>query len=53
MATPEQIDEQIKLEREAIQCGIDKLYKNTRLSEEREYASSSVYGRDPPIPGSV
>lgn len=44
MATPAQIDEQIALERECIRCGIDKLHKDTYKSEEREYASSSVYG---------
>ena len=44
MATPAQIDEQIALERECIRCGIDKLHKDTRKAEEREYASASVYG---------
>ena len=44
MPTPAQIDEQIALERECIKCGIEKLHKNTRNNEEREYASASVYG---------
>ena len=44
MATPAQIDEQVKLERECIKCGVDRLHKDTRKAEEREYASSSIYG---------
>ena len=44
MATKFEIAEQVKLERECIQCGIDKLHKNTRQVEEREYASASIYG---------
>ena len=44
MPTPAQIDEQINHEREAIRCGIDKLYKDTQSLAEREYASASVYG---------
>ena len=44
MPFPHEIDEQIALERECIRCGIDKLHKDTHKSEEREYASSSVYG---------
>ena len=44
MPTPAQIDEQIAHEREAIRCGIDKLYKDTQKLSEREYASASVYG---------
>jgi DNA-directed RNA polymerase len=45
MPTPAQIDEQVKHEREAISCGINKLNKDTQRAEEREYASSSVYGK--------
>jgi DNA-directed RNA polymerase len=45
MPTPAQIDEQVKLEREAIRCGIDRLERDTKKAEEREYASSSIYGR--------
>ena len=45
MPTPAQIDEQVKHEREAISCGISKLHKDTQRAEEREYASSSVYGK--------
>ena len=44
MPTPAQIDEQIALEREAIRCGIDKLYKGEKKAAEREYSSSSVHG---------
>ena len=44
MATKFEIAEQVALERECIRCGIDKLHKNTRNVEEREYASASVYG---------
>ena len=44
MPTPAQIDEQIAHEREAIRCGIDKLYKDTQKLSEREYASATVYG---------
>ena len=44
MPTPAQIDKQIALEREAIRCGIDKLYKGERKAAEREYSSSSVHG---------
>ena len=44
MPTPAEIAEQIAHERDAIRCGVEKLMKNTRTSEEREYASSSVYG---------
>ena len=36
MATPDQIQEQVQLEREAIKCGIDKLNKNTEKLIERE-----------------
>ena len=43
-ATPEQIDEQIQLERDAIAQGLKKLHKNTRDLEGKEYASASVYG---------
>ena len=44
MPTPAQIDEQIQHERDAIKCGIDKLYKDTRKLVEREYASATIYG---------
>ena len=44
MPTHDQIKEQIEHERDAIKCGVEKLMKNTRKSEEREYASSSIYG---------
>ena len=44
MATPAEIDEQIKLERDAISQGLKKLHKNTQDLERKEYASASVYG---------
>jgi len=44
LATPAEIDEQIKLEREAISQGLNKLHKNTRDLESKSYASATVYG---------
>ena len=44
MPTPLQIDQQIELEKEAIQYGLHKLEKNTLRLEEKAYASASVYG---------
>ena len=44
MPTPAQIDEQIQHERDAIRCGIDKLYKDNKKLLEREYASATVFG---------
>ena len=44
MTTQAEIDAQIKLEREAISHGIQKLHKNTRDLEDKSYASASVYG---------
>jgi len=44
MATPAQIDEQVKLEREQIKQGLQKLSDNTRNLENKSYASASVYG---------
>ena len=44
MATPAQIDEQYRFEREAIKCGIERLHKNTKDLESKSYASASVYG---------
>ena len=44
MATPDEIAEQVKLEREAISQGLKKLHKNTQDLESKEYASASVYG---------
>ena len=41
MPTPAQIEEQVQLERDAIRCGIERLYKDTAKAEAREYASSS------------
>ena len=42
--TPEQIEEQVNLEREAISQGRKRLHDQTIKSEDRSYASSSVYG---------
>jgi len=44
MATPKQLERQIKLEREQIDGGIHKLRKNTKDLEEKSYASASIYG---------
>ena len=44
MATPDQIKEQVQLERDAIAQGIKKLKDNTKALEEKSYASASVYG---------
>ena len=44
MATPQQIDEQIKLERLQISQGIEQLRKNTKQLEHKSYASATVYG---------
>ena len=44
MATPAQIERQVKLEREAISQGLNKLRKNTQDLESNSYASASVYG---------
>ena len=44
MATPDQIREQVQLERDAISQGIKKLRDNTEKLEQKEYASASVYG---------
>jgi len=44
MPTPDQIKEQVDLERLQISHGLKKLRDNTRQLEEKEYASASVYG---------
>ena len=44
MATPQQIDEQIKLERLQISQGIEQLRKNTKQLEQKAYASATIYG---------
>ena len=44
MVTPAQINEQIELEREAIRHGVDRLTKNTKDLQDKEYASATVYG---------
>ena len=44
MATPAQIEAQVKFEREAIRHGLERLRKNTKDLEEKTYASATVYG---------
>ena len=44
MVTPELIEKQIQLEREAIAYGLKRLHRDTHNVESREYASASVYG---------
>ena len=44
MATPQQIAEQVALERDQIRQGLKRLRKNTKDLEKKEYASASVYG---------
>jgi len=44
MATPDQIQEQVQFERDAVSQGIKKLRDNTEKLENKEYASASVYG---------
>ena len=44
MATPKQIDQQIKLERDQIAQGLKRLKVNTRKLEDKSYASATIYG---------
>ena len=44
MTTFEDIGAQIKLEREQIKRGLEKLHNNTQQLEDKSYASASVYG---------
>ena len=44
MATPHEIDQQIKLERKQISQGLARLRKNTRDLEAKSYGSATVYG---------
>ena len=44
MATPDQIQEQVQFERDAVSQGIKKLRDNTEKLENKEYASASIYG---------
>jgi len=44
MATPQQIAEQVALERDQIRQGLKRLRKNTKDLEAKDYASASVYG---------
>jgi DNA-directed RNA polymerase len=45
MATPQQIERQIKLETQAVYDGIQKLRSNTKKAEQNAYASSTVYAQ--------
>ena len=44
MPTPDQIAEQVQLERDQISQGLKRLRDNTNRLEEKSYASASVYG---------
>ena len=44
MPTPSQIEAQVKLEKEQINKGVDRLRSNTKNLECQEYASASIYG---------
>lgn len=44
MATPDLIQQQVQLERDAINAGVTKLHKNTRDLEAKAYASATIYG---------
>jgi DNA-directed RNA polymerase len=44
LATPAQIEEQVNFERDAIKCGLDKLRKQTKDLEDKQYASATAYG---------
>jgi len=44
MATPAQIAEQVQFERDAIRCGLEKLHKQTKDLEAKQYASATAYG---------
>ena len=44
MTTFEDIGAQIKLEREQIKRGLEKLHNNTQQLEDKSYASASIYG---------
>ena len=42
--TPQQIDEQVKLERDAIKQGLKRLQDQTIKLEEQNYGSATIYG---------
>ena len=44
MPTPDQIQEQVQLERDQIAQGLKRLKDNTYNLESKSYASASVYG---------
>ena len=44
MVSPDQIDQQIELERDQIRLGLKRLRENTKRLEDKEYSSASIYG---------
>ena len=44
MATPSEIQKQVRLEQEALSCGKQKLHASLQRLAEKSYASASVYG---------
>ena len=44
MATPQQIAEQVALERDQIRAGVNRLRKNTKDLEAKSYGSATIYG---------
>jgi hypothetical protein len=44
LATPEEIDAQVQLERDQIRLGLKKLKDNTEKLEKKSYASATIYG---------
>ena len=44
MATPQQIAQQVQLERDQISHGLKRLRKNTKDLEDKSYASATIYG---------
>ena len=44
MATKAEIAQQVKLERDQISQGLERLRANTKQLEDQDYASASVYG---------
>ena len=56
MATPAEIETQVKFEREAVSQGLKKLHKNTQDLESKSYASATIYGVssiDTALPGVI
>ena len=44
MLTEKQIEDQQEFERKQISGGLHRLHRNTKMAEERNYASATVYG---------